>query len=168
MVSKVCLTVLLGVVFKVVAMPGRTVNDLMEPDAKVLRVQHLTDMVEYKEHQLALRPHWSTVFVQGVGIMPILEQFQEVCPLGNTIDPHVRLVVLPVGRGPWEFRVCGVVWHVHQLHQYNQRHEPDPSGGGYQCGYGACYNPVGHSCAVVENGHAPDFGIICLPVQATL
>ena len=160
--------VLLGVVFKVVATPGHTVRDLVEPDVKVLRVQHLVDMVEYKEHQLALHPHWSAVFVQGVGIMPILEQFQEVRPLVNTMDPHVGLVVLTAGGGPWEFRVCGDVWRVHQLHQYNQQHEPDPSGGGYQCSYGACYNLAGHGCAVVEYGHAPDFGVIHLPVQTTL
>ena len=155
-------------VFKVVATPGRTVHDLMEPDVKVLRVQNLIDMVEYKEHQLALCPHQSAVLVQGVGIVPILEQFQEVCPLTNTMDPHVRLVVLAAGGGPWEFRVCGVVRHVHQLHWYYQQHEPDPSGGSYQCGYGACYNPAGHGCTVVEYGHAPYFGIVCLSVQATL
>ena len=111
--------VLLGMGFKVVAMQGRTIHNLMEPDVKVLWVQHLIDVVEYKEHQLALHLHWSAVLVQGVGIVPILEQFQEVRPLTNTMDPHVRLVVLAVGRGPWEFRVCGVVRHVHQLHWYN-------------------------------------------------
>ena len=136
-------------VFKVVPTPGHAVHDLVEPDVKVLRVQHLIDMVENKEHQLALRPHRSAVLVQGVGIVPILEQFQEVHPLANTMDPHVGLVVLAVGGGPWECRICGVVRHVHQLHRYNQQHEPEPSGGGYQCGYGACYNPVAHGCAVV-------------------
>ena len=119
MVSKVRLTVFFGMVFKVVAMPGHTVHDFVEPDVKVLRVQHLVDMVEYKEHQLALHPHWSAVLVQGVGIVPIQEQFQEVHPLANTMDPQVGLVVLAAGGGPWEFHVCGVVWHVHQLHRYN-------------------------------------------------
>ena len=155
-------------VFKIVPTPGRTIHDLVEPDVKVLWVQHLIDMVEYKEHQLALCPHQSTVFIQGVGIVPILEQFQEVHPLANTMDPHIRLVVLAVGGGPWEFHVCGVVRCVHQLHWYNLQHEPDPSGGSYQCGYVACYNPAGNSCAVVEYGHAPDFGVIHLSVQATL
>ena len=155
-------------VFKVVAMPRHTVHDLVEPDIKVLWVQHLIDMVEYKEHQLALHLHWSTILVQGVGIVPILEQFQEVRPLANTMDPHIGLVVLAADGGPWEFHVCGVVRCVHQLHRYNWRHEPDPSGGGYQCGDGACYNLAGHGCAVVEYGHAPDFGVIRLPLQATL
>ena len=103
MVCKVRLMVLLGMVFKVVAMPGHTVHDLMEPDVKVLQVQHLIDMVEYKEHQFFLRLYWSTVLVQGVDMVPILEQFQEVCPLVNTMDPHVGLIVLTVGGGPWEF-----------------------------------------------------------------
>ena len=103
MVCKVCLTVLLGMVFKVVAMPGHTIHDLMEPDVKVLWVQHLIDMEEYKEHQFALRLHRSTLLIQGVGIMPILEQFQEVCPLANTKDLHIRLIVLTAGGGPWEF-----------------------------------------------------------------
>ena len=101
MVSKVRFTVLLGMVFKVVPTPGHAVHDLLEPDVKVLRVQHLIDMVEYKEHQLALCPHQSAVLIQGVGIMPILEQFQEVHPLTNTMDPHVGLVVLAAGGGPW-------------------------------------------------------------------
>ena len=100
MVSKVHFTVLLGMVFKIVPMPGCAIHDLVEPDVKVLWVQHLIDMVEYKEHQLALHLHWSTVLVQGVGIVPILEQFQEVHPFMNTMDPHVRLVVLAEGRGP--------------------------------------------------------------------
>ena len=101
-------------------MPGYTIHDPVELDVKVLRVQHLVDMVEYKKHQLALCPHRSSVFIQGVGIMPILEQFQEVRPLVNTMDPHVGLVVLAVGGGPLEFRVCGVVQRVHQLHRYNR------------------------------------------------
>ena len=104
MVSKVCLTVLLGMVFKVVATPGRTVHDLMEPDVKVLRVQHLIDMVEYKEHQFALHLHQSAILIHRVGIMPILEQFQEVHPLVNTMDLHLGLIVLTAGGGPWEFR----------------------------------------------------------------
>ena len=95
------------------------IHDLMELDVKVLLVQHLIDMIEYKEHQLALRPDRSAVLIQGVGIVPILEQFQEVPPLTNTMDPHVRLVVLTVGRGSWEFHICGVVQRVHQLHRYN-------------------------------------------------
>ena len=62
-------------------------------------------MEEYKEHQFALRPHQSAILVQGVGILPILEQFQEVCPLANTMDPHIGLIVLTAGGGPWEFHV---------------------------------------------------------------
>ena len=104
-VSKVRLTVLHGMVFKVVAMPGHTIHDLVELDVKVLQVQHLIDMVEYKEHQLALHPHWPPVLIQGVGIVPILEQFQEVHPLTNTMYPDVVLIVLTVGGGPWEFCV---------------------------------------------------------------
>ena len=109
MVSKVHFMVLLGMVFKIVPMPRHTIHDLVEPDVKVLWVQHLIDMVEYKEHQLALHLHRSALLVQGVGIVPILEQFQEVRPLMNTMDPHVGLVVFAAGRGPWEFRICGVV-----------------------------------------------------------
>ena len=97
MVSKVYLMVLLGMVFKVVATPGRTVHDFVELDVKVLWVQQLIDMVEYKEHQLALCLHRSAVLIQGVGILPILEQFQEVHPLVNTMDPHIGLVVLAAG-----------------------------------------------------------------------
>ena len=97
-----------GMVFKIVPAPGCTVHDLLEPDVKVFRVQHLIDMVEYKEHQLAFRLHRSAVFVQGVGIVPILEQFQEVRPLVNTMDPHVGLVVLAAGGGPGSSAFVGL------------------------------------------------------------
>ena len=144
-------------------MPGHTIHDLMELDVKVLWVQHLIDMEQYKEHQFALvctGPRTRTVGWHHA----ILEQFQEVCPLMNTMDrtqtesPHCR-------RGALEsafegFSVCSstpsVLPHKNLI--------PLVAATNAVMVHAITREPRLRCCGIQP---AADFGVVCLPVQAT-